>query len=375
MQAFLDGCAKSVLEGDADAAEKLAREALAKKYAPLDVIEKGFVKGIKEVAVSGKRARSFFRARHGAEAMKRAMAVLQPSLAKAGSRPKSLGHVVIGTIEGDIHDIGKTLVATMLSANGFEITDLARTCRPRSSSTKRRRAARAASPSPRFSRRRCPAEARRRRAQETLARRHVKVMVGGAPCSDEWAREIGADGYAGDAVAAVALAQSSWVRGASAEGARQGPGGAMHTHDFSKRSSARSSSSTAAWEHAHRGGLTRREVPRSGCSRRATRSARCTRPTSRREPRSSRRRLSGEPHQAPVLRGGKKLDPVRVNEKGSRSRGRRSSARKERAVRRGDIGPTGLFFPPVGTLKRTMPGPRSASRRRRSPAPASTSSS
>jgi corrinoid protein of di/trimethylamine methyltransferase len=210
MQAFLDGCAKSVLEGDADAAEKLAREALAKKYAPLDVIEKGFVKGIKEVGRLWEEGTLFLpELVMGAEAMKRAMAVLQPSLAKAGSRPKSLGHVVIGTIEGDIHDIGKTLVATMLSANGFEITDLGADV-PAAKFVDEA-AARGAG---------CIAISAlltttmsgQKRVVDELKKRSlggtVKVMVGGAPCSDEWAREIGADGYAGDAVAAVALAQS-----------------------------------------------------------------------------------------------------------------------------------------------------------------------
>lgn len=210
MQAFLDGCAKSVLEGDAEAAEKLAREALDKKYPPLEVIEKGFVKGIKEVGRLWEDGTLFLpELVMGAEAMKRAMAVLQPALGKGGARPKSHGHVVIGTIEGDIHDIGKTLVATMLSANGFEITDLG-----------------ADVPVVKFV---DEAEARgagciaisalltttmsgQRRVVEELKKRSLKgkvrVMVGGAPCSDEWAREIGADGYAGDAVAAVSLAQN-----------------------------------------------------------------------------------------------------------------------------------------------------------------------
>jgi corrinoid protein of di/trimethylamine methyltransferase len=210
MQAFLDGCAKSVLEGDAEAAEKLAREALDKKYPPLDVIEKGFVKGIKEVGRLWEEGTLFLpELVMGAEAMKRAMAVLQSALGKSDARPKSLGHVVIGTIEGDIHDIGKTLVGTMLSANGFEITDLG-----------------ADVPVAKFV---DEAEVRgagciaisalltttmsgQKRVVEELKKRSLKgkvrVMVGGAPCSDEWAREIGADGYAGDAVAAVSLATS-----------------------------------------------------------------------------------------------------------------------------------------------------------------------
>ncbi|MCX5753264.1 MAG: B12-binding domain-containing protein, partial [Candidatus Krumholzibacteria bacterium] len=76
MQAFLNGCAKAVLDGDADAAEKLAREALDRKYQALDVIEKGFVKGIKEVGRLWEEGTLFLpELVMGAEAMKRAMAV------------------------------------------------------------------------------------------------------------------------------------------------------------------------------------------------------------------------------------------------------------------------------------------------------------
>ena len=210
MEAFLKSCAAAVLEGDADKAEGLAREALAKKYSPLDVIEKGFVAGIKEVGRLWEEGTLFLpELVMGAEAMKRAMKVLQPELSKGGAHPKSLGRVVIGTIEGDIHDIGKTLVATMLSANGFEITDLG-----------------ADVPVVRFvdeavaKNAGCIAVSAlltttmsgQRRVVEEIEKRSlrnkIKVMVGGAPCSHEWAREIGADGYAGDAVAAVSLAGS-----------------------------------------------------------------------------------------------------------------------------------------------------------------------
>jgi trimethylamine corrinoid protein len=209
MQAFLDSCAKAVLEGDSEAAEKLAREALDKKYPLLDVIERGFAKGIREVGRLWEEGALFLpELVMGAEAMKRAMGILQPALGKGAERPRSLGHVVIGTIEGDIHDIGKTLVATMLAANGFEITDLG-----------------ADVPAARFvdeaaakgagciaiSALLTTTMSGQKRVVEELGKRSlkgkVKVMVGGAPCSDAWAREIGADGYAGDAVAAVALAQ------------------------------------------------------------------------------------------------------------------------------------------------------------------------
>lgn len=210
MEAFLESCAKAVIEGDADGAEKLARESLAKKYPPLEIIEKGFVKGIEEVGRLWEEGALFLpELVMGAEAMKRAMGVLQPELAKGSERPKSLGRVVIGTIEGDIHDIGKALVATMLSANGYEITDLgADVPAARFVDEAVEKGAGCIAVSALLT---TTMSGQKRVVDEIEKRslkRKIKVMVGGAPCSDDWAREIGADGYAGDAVAAVALAGS-----------------------------------------------------------------------------------------------------------------------------------------------------------------------
>jgi corrinoid protein of di/trimethylamine methyltransferase len=208
MEDFLKRCAQSVLDGDADKAETLAGEALKKKYQVLEVIENGFVAGIREVGRLWEEGTMFLpELVMGAEAMKKAMAVLQPAL-EGGGAGSSLGHVVIGTIEGDIHDIGKTLVATMLSANGFEITDLG-----------------ADVPAGRFVEEAVEKGAgciaisalltttmhgQRKVIEELESRKvrgKVRVLVGGAPCNDAWAKEIGADGYAGDAVAAVQLAK------------------------------------------------------------------------------------------------------------------------------------------------------------------------
>jgi corrinoid protein of di/trimethylamine methyltransferase len=215
MEPFLKSCAQSVLDGDADKAEALAREALDKKYPPLQVIERGFVKGIREVGRLWEQGALFLpELVMGAEAMKRAMGVLQGALAEGADRPGSLGRVVIGTIEGDIHDIGKTLVATMLSANGFEVTDLGADV-PVGTFIDQAQAhgagciaVSALLTTTMSGQKRVVEELKKRALRDT-----VKIMVGGAPCSEEWAREIGADGYAGDAVAAVALAQSLMTSG------------------------------------------------------------------------------------------------------------------------------------------------------------------
>jgi len=210
MEEFYSECADAVLKGDEELAEQLASKALEQGLPVLDVIENGFVRGIREVGRLWEQGELFLpELVMGAEAMKKAMAVLQPELLKGQEKKLSESRrIVIGTIHGDIHDIGKTLVATMLSANGFEVTDLG-----------------ADVPVERFVEEALKLEADciaisalltttmpgQRSVVEELKKRSLRekvmVMVGGAPCSAEWAEEIGADGYAPDAVSAVSLAR------------------------------------------------------------------------------------------------------------------------------------------------------------------------
>jgi corrinoid protein of di/trimethylamine methyltransferase len=209
MEDFLKECAQAIIEGDAVGAESLAGRALGGKKPILEVIEKGFVIGIREVGRLWEEGTIFLpELVMGAEAMKKAMAVLQPAL-KESEASSSLGHVVIGTIEGDIHDIGKTLVATMLSANGFEITDLgADVPVGRFVDEAVEKGAGCIAVSALLT---TTMHGQKKVIEELMsrdARGEIKVMVGGAPCNEHWAKEIGADGYAGDAVAAVQLAKN-----------------------------------------------------------------------------------------------------------------------------------------------------------------------
>ncbi len=209
MEQFLKDCAQSVIEGDGERSKELASEALDRKLPLLDVIENGFADGIREVGRLWEEGTMFLpELVMGAESMKAAMDVLEPALKGSGVNQGVAGRIVIGTIEGDIHDIGKTLVATLLAANGFEVTDLG-----------------ADVPVTRFVDEASEREAGcvavsalltttmvgQKKVVEEIKKRSLtgklKVMIGGAPCSDEWASQIGADGYAGDAVAAVALAR------------------------------------------------------------------------------------------------------------------------------------------------------------------------
>ena len=208
METFLEDCARSVIEGERERAEALAREAVGGEIPLLQVVEGGFAAGIREVGRRWEQGDYFLpELVTGAEAMKAAMAILQPALGD-GDAAREEGRVVIGTIAGDIHDIGKTLVATMLAASGFAVTDLGadvpvdRFVDEAESVHADFVAISSLLTTTMLGQGKVVEELERRSMREA-----VRVMVGGAPCSEAWAKEIGADGYAGDAVAAVALAR------------------------------------------------------------------------------------------------------------------------------------------------------------------------
>jgi len=197
---------RAVLDGDDAAAGPLAEQALEEGIPPLEAIERGLVPGIREAGRLWEEGEYFLpELVTAAQAMKAAMAVLQPALA-AGGGSASLGTVVIGTVEGDIHDIGKTLVATMLAASGFTVADEG-----------------AGVPVERFVQRAGEVRAdlvcasalltttmpRQRELVAALreAGSQARVMVGGAPVSRSWAESIGADGFADNALAAVTVAR------------------------------------------------------------------------------------------------------------------------------------------------------------------------
>jgi corrinoid protein of di/trimethylamine methyltransferase len=210
---LLAGLANAVLEGDEEGAAAAARRALETGLPPLEAIDAGLVPGIRKAGALWDEGEYFLpELVASAQAMKAAMAVLDPALERGGGA-KAAAKVVIGTVEGDIHDIGKTLVATLLSANGFEVYDEG-----------------ADVPLARFIQRSKEVDADLLCASAllttTMARQKdlvsaareaglkAKICVGGAPVTREWAEAIGADGFADNAVAAVALARSLVGHGA-----------------------------------------------------------------------------------------------------------------------------------------------------------------
>jgi methanogenic corrinoid protein MtbC1 len=148
----------------------------------------------------------------GAEAMKKALAILEPALTEGGPGRAVLAHVVLGTVEGDLHDIGKTLVGTMLTANGFRVTDLG-TDVPAEDFVQALKAsitehgATMVGASALLTTTMSEQQRIIQTIEEAGLRDKVKIMVGGAPVTKSWADKIGADGFAKDAISAVALAK------------------------------------------------------------------------------------------------------------------------------------------------------------------------
>jgi trimethylamine corrinoid protein len=205
---FLEQCANAVLLGDRETASRLAREALDRRLDPVDVVEKGFAVGIREAGRLWEAGEYFLpELAFSAEAMKAAVELLSPALGETSSRRAAKGTVIIGTIQGDIHDIGKTLVGTMLSASGYRVVDLgADVAYDRFVDEARNERADLVCMSALLTTTMVGQREVIKLLREAGLRDRVRVLVGGAPTSGEWAGEIGADGYAENAVEAVHVA-------------------------------------------------------------------------------------------------------------------------------------------------------------------------
>jgi corrinoid protein of di/trimethylamine methyltransferase len=206
---LLQSMRQSIIEGAPDTARSLAESAMQAGIAPLVAIQEGYVPGMRYVGEEFGQRRMFLPDMvAAAEAMKAAMTVLEAELKSIGANRPSAGTIVLGTAKGDIHEIGKTLVGTILSAHGYRVHDLGVDV---------------------------PAEKFAAAAQELQAdvvgvsalltttmkgqksvielfdreglRPAVKVIIGGAPVTRHWADEIRADGFAKDAMGAMSLVE------------------------------------------------------------------------------------------------------------------------------------------------------------------------
>jgi corrinoid protein of di/trimethylamine methyltransferase len=205
----LSAMRQSIIDGAPDTASTLAEEAVTSGMAPIDAINNGFVPGMHDVGEQFARGQMFLPdMMASAEAMRAAMAVLDPELRKLGTERPKVGVVILGTTKGDIHEIGKILVGTMLTAHGFQVHDLGVDVAGEKFAAKARELKAdivgvSALLTTTMRNQKSVVEA----LEKEGLRSQVKVMVGGAPVTRRWADEIGADGYAKDAMSAVRLAQ------------------------------------------------------------------------------------------------------------------------------------------------------------------------
>src|SRR5215469_7775556 len=205
----LSAMRQSIIDGAPDTASTLAQQALVAGVAPIDAINNGYVPGMHDVGEQFARGQLFLPDMMASpEAMRAAMSVLDPELRRLGTERPMAGVVVLGTTKGDIHEIGKILVGTMLTAHGFQVHDLGVDVAGEKFAAKVRELKAdivgvSALLTTTMRNQKGVVEA----LEKEGLRAQVKIMVGGAPVTRRWAEDIGADGYAKDAMSAVNLAQ------------------------------------------------------------------------------------------------------------------------------------------------------------------------
>ncbi|NIA29191.1 MAG: cobalamin-binding protein [Actinobacteria bacterium] len=206
--AVLEDLASCIISGNAPKSEELTRQALDEGIAPAGVLNNGLIAGMNVVGVKFKGNEFYVpEVLIAARAMKAGLKILRPKLAEAGVEP--IGKFVIGTIQGDLHDIGKNLVSMMLEGAGFEVIDLGVDVSPEKfADAIRENNATIIGLSALLTTTMVNMRSVIENLEKIGARDTVKIVVGGAPLTQNFADEIGADGYAADAASAVELVKS-----------------------------------------------------------------------------------------------------------------------------------------------------------------------
>jgi len=197
----------AILTGNAKKAAEVTKAAIAAQADPTQLVQKFMIPAMDEV---GRRfeCNEYFvpELLIAARAMKTSLELITPLLSAAGAEP--VGHVVIGTVQGDLHDIGKNLVASMLEGGGFKVTDLGVDVPPdRFVEAAKEQAGTIVALSALLTTTMTMMKNVIDALEKAGIRKQTKVIIGGAPITQQYADEIGADGYSDNASAAVALAR------------------------------------------------------------------------------------------------------------------------------------------------------------------------
>lgn len=198
---------QAVLEGDEDLAKELAREALNANMDLKQVMNEGFLKGIQEAGVLYENGEYYLPDLVcSADAMKSALEIMDEALKKPTSGVVSKGKVLLATVQGDVHDIGKTIVGAMLTASGYDVTDLGPDV---PNDTVVSKAIELEVDAVGLSALLTTTMEEQRNLinifNENGIRGKYKIIVGGAPVTHSWSKQIQADGYSDDAIGAVNL--------------------------------------------------------------------------------------------------------------------------------------------------------------------------
>lgn len=204
---ILDDMAAALEKGDRNTVVKLTEQALADGMSAQEILNNGLIKGMGAVGLKFKNNEVFIpEVLISARAMNMAMKVLEPILVKDGVEPK--GTVVLGTVKGDLHDIGKNLVGMMLKGSGYKVVDIGIDVpAEKFVSLAQENNANVVAMSALLTTTMGEMEAVVNKFKETGVRSKVKMVIGGAPITQAYAEKIGADGYAPDAASAVDIVE------------------------------------------------------------------------------------------------------------------------------------------------------------------------
>jgi 5-methyltetrahydrofolate--homocysteine methyltransferase len=206
MSAILDELRQSVIEGNAKSAEAQVQQALNEGLGADVILNTALIPAMGEVGQKFEDGEYFVpEMLISARAMQAGLKLLKPLLAASGAEP--IGKVAIGTVKGDLHDIGKSLVAMMLEGAGFEIMDMGVDVSPEKFVQAAKDGANIVAMSALLTTTMPNMQNTIKALTEAGLRGQVKVMIGGAPVTDAYARQIGADGYSTDASSAVRKAK------------------------------------------------------------------------------------------------------------------------------------------------------------------------